>query len=1096
MPAKLLIVDVSGRGELTQKSFPALLRAGIDVSVVHAPKAKTFGGAINYALRSEESDARWLWLLHDDTEVDRNCLGTLLKHVEHATSISVVGSKQLKLDSDKELISVGYTAFLGGRRHTDIKPQEFDQGQHDAREDVYAVSLNGALVSRTLWSELKGTDQSFGKFGDSLDFCRRARLAGHRVVVAPDAIVHHAQATLMDVRENSERTITPSPSVLDDEIDNSTYWQQLTSTLYFSASNRSSALLLFFVVAAIVAAPLRALYQILNKRPRRALQELVAPLWLISKAPAVLRLRQKMRRRRAVPSSVVNQLMATPREYFSAHRDRRLARSALRKRLYGPTELDKRELRAQRRKRLVGLSVLAISLIAATVFAFRDLVSVLWTNGRITGGALLPAHGGWSQLWQHWTSGWIRDGLGASAPSDPLLATLSPLMVLTVGNMQMAVNLVVLGALVASGLGAWFAAGAITRSVTARVWASLVWAAAPTLLFAVSGGRIGAIIAHSVLPWLVVAVLRSQGAHKRDSRGTLRFRHEQKQEEALEAAGVVGKRAVTQARKSLAAMGGAALLFAVIVAGAPSMLIPGIVIFGALGLFTKARSLLFVPLPALAMMGPLLLRAYINRANGGWRVLFADPGAPLAYADSATWQKLLGIPSQVAPLAAGASMWEILLSLVPYFLGGALVVGAVISLLRRGPRSAQVRGAWWISVLGLAMSVVTSSVVVASGEHEAIAGWAGTGLSLMTLGLLGACVVASDEVASRALGYSFGWRQISLVFGTLLIAVLPVLTVIAWGNDRDLALETAQEGGAPVRIITAQEHSVVPAVAQQIQESGRQARVLAIEPSGVGRVTYQLMHDDGVQLMETSTVVNISHLEGRPDDIASLVAHIARGLEQEGESAAAFQLSERGIGAVLVPISQGDEYAQLVARIDTIAGLQRITENETGTVWRVDPRGLDTALADSGADQTRDAQAQSEDLDSSDSPLVTTIVPGEPAWAASYTRDPSGALINPETVPAQRLAVHARISNEHSDSILVLAENAAPGWRATLNGERLTSTQVNGMQAFELGQVPDNAVLDVAYERSSRLPWIILQSTILLVFFVLAIPVRKREVQR
>gem|GEM_PF-5955919 len=272
--------------------------------------------------------------------------------------------------------------------------------------------------------------------------------------------------------------------------------------------------------------------------------------------------------------------------------------------------------------------------------------------------------------------------------------------------------------------------------------------------------------------------------------------------------------------------------------------------------------------------------------------------------------------------------------------------------------------------------------------------------------------------------------------------------------------------------------------------------MLAIEPSGVGRVTYQLMHDDGVQLMETSTVVNISHLEGRPDDIASLVAHIARGLEQEGESAAAFQLSERGIGAVLVPISQGDEYAQLVARIDTIAGLQRITENETGTVWRVDPRGLDTALADSGADQTRDAQAQSEDLDSSDSPLVTTIVPGEPAWAASYTRDPSGALINPETVPAQRLAVHARISNEHSDSILVLAENAAPGWRATLNGERLTSTQVNGMQAFELGQVPDNAVLDVAYERSSRLPWIILQSTILLVFFVLAIPVRKREVQR
>src|SRR5690606_41840409 len=104
-----------------------------------------------------------------------------------------------------------------GRRMTGIDDDEIDQGQHDARDDVLAVGLAGALVRRTVWQELGGTDPEYGPFGDGLDLCRRARLAGHRVRVVPSAVVRHAQASLLGLRDRRRGATTlaapdPGPS--------------------------------------------------------------------------------------------------------------------------------------------------------------------------------------------------------------------------------------------------------------------------------------------------------------------------------------------------------------------------------------------------------------------------------------------------------------------------------------------------------------------------------------------------------------------------------------------------------------------------------------------------------------------------------------------------------------------------------------------------------------------------------------------------------------------------------------------------------------------------------------------------------------------
>src|SRR5690606_12891135 len=100
-------------------------------------------------------------------------------------------------DEPARVLEVGLSTSRFGRRMTGLDAPEVDQGQHDGREDVLGVGTAGMLVRQGVWEDLGGTDPALGPYGDGLDLSRRARLAGHRVIVVPGAVVRHAQASLV-----------------------------------------------------------------------------------------------------------------------------------------------------------------------------------------------------------------------------------------------------------------------------------------------------------------------------------------------------------------------------------------------------------------------------------------------------------------------------------------------------------------------------------------------------------------------------------------------------------------------------------------------------------------------------------------------------------------------------------------------------------------------------------------------------------------------------------------------------------------------------------------------------------------------------------
>ncbi|MGH3279921.1 MAG: glycosyltransferase family 2 protein, partial [Trebonia sp.] len=180
-------------------------------AVVAAGRSAGYGEAVATALRHATSQrsgrtgrgpgqagpgvarAEWVWLLHDDCEPAPDALEQLLRAVGRDRAVVVVGPKVIDGQDRRTLREVGISIDRAGRRVTGIDQGEIDQGQHDHKRSMLAVSSAGMLVRRDVWDRLGGFDPNLKFFRDDLDFCWRVQGAGLRVQVATGAVLYHGE---------------------------------------------------------------------------------------------------------------------------------------------------------------------------------------------------------------------------------------------------------------------------------------------------------------------------------------------------------------------------------------------------------------------------------------------------------------------------------------------------------------------------------------------------------------------------------------------------------------------------------------------------------------------------------------------------------------------------------------------------------------------------------------------------------------------------------------------------------------------------------------------------------------------------------------
>ncbi|SNT62053.1 Glycosyltransferase, GT2 family [Actinomadura meyerae] len=880
---RLVIVDTGSRDR-----GPAVLAEVVGAGTVLAlPRTTGYGEAIAEALRQDAASApvpdddpgtprtEWLWLLHDDSEPAHDALAQLLRTADTDPNTAVLGPKVRDWDDRRVLREVGVTVDAAGRRDRGFDRDEFDQGQHDGVRDVLAVGSAGMLVRRDVWERLGGFDVEYGMFREDLDFCWRAHAAGHRVVTATDAVVYHAEAGRRGLREIGMTAEHPAR-------------RDRRNALFTLLANQPFRPMLRALARNVWASLAHALFLLVTKRPGAAREELRALADVLSDPG-------RLRRARAARADGRARVHRTVRRFQPRWVVLRRAVEAVSERLAAHERARERredddvavDEPGPIRRFLARPGVLLV--LALTAVAIAAERTLLTAGGRLGGGALVPAWGGASDLWEQYLTGWHPVGLGTDAGSPPYVGALAAVSTVLFGKPWLAVSLLLLGSVPLAGLTAYRASrlliteapltGRRARSTGRRVpvaavraWFAAAYALLPAATGAIAGGRLGTAVVLVLLPLIGLFAARVYGVPRGEA---ARFGAATRRKRAGRAAWTV------------------ALLLTVAMAFVPLVwllaVVAAVMVYALLdrpgpgqGRRHLAIALGVPPLLTLPWTVGLLLHPsrFLTEAGLHRRfepataadLLALDPGGP-------------GTPAR----------WAL----------AGLLAAAVLALPLRSRRGRVLAG-WLLAVFGLLLAVLISAVTVTKGADAGPA-WPGVVLLFAGAGVLLAATAAVQRATEVLAGKDVIYRTGAAV---VVLAALsaPVLSGALW---------VVAGAGGPLGKV---DPDTVPVFLRA--PGGPRTLVLHREPTG--RVSYTVLRDERPRLGEAEVPVS-GEAHERLD---GLVAGLAVG--REGDDGPA--LTRMGVQYILVPHPKKDPVTKV---LDASPELTRLSRTETFAVWRL-----------------------------------------------------------------------------------------------------------------------------------------------------------------
>ncbi|MET4782147.1 glycosyltransferase family 2 protein [Glaciihabitans sp. UYNi722] len=844
-----------------------LLAASGPAQLVSAPGG-SFGSAVSRAIQvaaPAASDNEWFWLLAHDNAPAPTALEQLLGAVEIAPSVAIAGPKLMRWDQPDVIAEFGETITQFGAS-IPLVEGELDQAQHDVQDDVLGVAAGGMLVRRSLWTALGGFDPGLPSIDAALDFSIRARLAGFRVVVVPGAKVASAGGPELFGRKSvpDRRRVSIARSA------------QLHRRLVYS----SGGALPFHWLSLLPLAIVRAIGQVIAKRPGAVGGEFATALSTAFGGSGIAPARRNFRTTRTLGWASIALLRMPPAE---VRERRRQAREQSAVASSGAATA------SAPRAGFVTHGGLWVVLVAAVVgvISWGQLLGA----SSIVGGTLSPLSGTVGELWSHVGYGWREIGVGFVGASDPFVYVIAVLGSITFWAPSFSIVLVYVLAMPLAALGAWFAARRLTAKPVLPVLAAVLWALAPPLLGSLSDGHFGSVIAHLLLPWLVLAAL--------------------------------------SAARSWAAAAGAALLFAATAASAP-VLVPALLLCWLAWMFSRPKSthrLIGIPIPALALFAPLVVQQVMRGNPLG---LLAEPGVPtisggtsglrLALAEAGTgmhgWTTVLGNLS----LPATSSVVLVAVLLAP--------VGALAILALFVPGSRRAIPSMVIALLGFATAVIGTHIEVAAVGAVATPIWAGAGLSLFWLGLLGSVVIGLDALgrASVPLGLLAGVTSVLLA--------LPLLGTVYLGTA------VVHAGGR-----------ILPAVVTAQAEDRPRIGTLVLTAQPAGGLSAVIARGTGTSLDDRSTLAStVQKLNSDERQLARMTGNLA---SRSGYDAAS-DLRHFSIGFVLLSPADKDRaaYARSSDALDSNSLLTPVGNTDNGLLWRYQGLPKTDAAAPAGNTET------------------------------------------------------------------------------------------------------------------------------------------------
>ncbi|MDX2854324.1 glycosyltransferase family 2 protein [Streptomyces sp. PA03-3a] len=951
---------------------------------------------------------QWLWLLHDDCEPAPDALLNLLRVADASPSAAIIGPKLRSWYDRRQLLEVGVSIARSGRRWTGLERREQDQGQHDQVRQVLSVSSAGMLVRRDVWEDLGGFDRRLPLMRDDVDFCWRAQSAGHTVLVAPDAVLRHAEAAS---RERRPVDCAGRSAVNPHRVDKA-------GAVYTLLANTRGVQLPYVFARIVLGTVLRTLAYLVGKVPGQAVDEITGLLSVLLRPGRLLGARHR-RSRAVVPPSELRPLFpppgatlrATVEQVVSNVSGRAAADASSAGRHGGGLEsgpsggdddgeyMDVEQFALLKRIARQPAPMLFAVLLLFSLIACRALLG----GGALSGGALLPAAGDASDLWGSYLGGWHSLGAGSTETAPPYLALVATLSSILLGSSGLALTVLLVASVPLAGLSAYFVSRPLVDSRLLRAWGAVAYAFLPAATGALAGGRLGTAVLAVLLPLMARAAVSAAG---------LRM-----SADAVERGQRPGWRAAWAV----------ALLLTITTAFTPITWLIALVLVGVAVAtrVVRGQGRLLVPLAmrALAVLGaPMVVLAPWSLGLLTHPRRFLDEAGLPFGARSATATDLLLI-NPGGPGATGG------------FLLAGIVLAALAALVRAERRSAIVT-AWAGALTGLVFAVLANTTA-----------WAGPATLVYGFALLAAAAVGAEGAKERLAASGFGWRQPVAALVALAAVLAPLAAAVGW-----------MAGGADGPL-ERRDPTQVPAFVAEESTTRDQARTLVVSGTPA-HVSYALVRGAGARLGDAE----IAAADSGDARLAKIVGNLVAG-------SGADQASQLGGYAVRYVLVQSGAPREVSRTLDSTPGLSRLSQDDGSALWRVDDDVARVTIVE--------PSGKGEDGG-----------PGADGGTGEDADTPAG----PVTVASGKVEAHTTIPAGADGRVLRLADRAAPGWTATLDGKELTATTVDGWaQGFRLPS--SGGRLDLVYDDPfTHTVWLWVQGFLGLVLVVMALPGRRREV--
>ncbi len=473
----VLVVDCGSDDDPTPRVASVLPRA----FVRRLDGSAGFAAAANEALRTVEG-ATFLLICHDDVVLDESVVRVLVEEA-YRSNAGIIGPKLVSSDNPEVLLEVGRAIDRFGAPHTGIEPGELDQEQHDGVRDVFYVTTACMLVRTDLFSELEGFDPATFPGAEDLDLCWRARLAGARVLVAPDARVAHREAA--DDRSRGDR---PDEFALA---------RSRVRVLFTSYSFRR---LLWLVPVGIVVGFVEALGDLIRGHPRRARAAIgswFSNLFHVRQLRASRRRAQHLRR---VHDSDLREVQVSTTARLSAFLSHHLHTDT---RLQSIGDAGRSAVDSMSDGMHAPAGIAFLGFIVVFIIGSRSLI----TKGVPTIGTF----GAWpsiGSLFDTFGSAWRYTGLGSASAQPPAFALMGGLGTVLLGAVGFARTLVVVAAIPIGAIGAYRLGRHVINLRGPALAAGIAYGVNPASRNAIATGRLGPLVFFALLPFLLLRVLR------------------------------------------------------------------------------------------------------------------------------------------------------------------------------------------------------------------------------------------------------------------------------------------------------------------------------------------------------------------------------------------------------------------------------------------------------------------------------------------------------------------------------------------------------------------------------------------------------------